>query len=173
VSVLPETFDLQAVCSNTRKHRGEIAEAAFLAKATSLGFGVARPWGDSERYDFILDCGRRFWRVQVKSTGCYADARYRVKCAGFSTLYTADEVDFLVAYLVPEDLWYVVPIAACAGRRTLNFYPHAGGKAKLERYREAWCQMACSKDLSDGGQIDLPRPCSEGKCAAPKCPFRG
>jgi hypothetical protein len=57
-----------------------------------LGFGVARPWGDSERYDFILDCGRRFWRVQVKSTGCYADSRYRVKCAGFSTLYTADEV---------------------------------------------------------------------------------
>jgi len=86
VSVLSETFDLQAVCSNTRKHRGEIAEAAFLAKATSLGFGVARPWGDSERYDFILDCGRRFWRVQVKSTGCYADSRYRVKCAGFSPL---------------------------------------------------------------------------------------
>jgi len=31
----------------TRKRRGEVAEAAFLAKAASLGFGVAKPWGDS------------------------------------------------------------------------------------------------------------------------------
>src|SRR6185437_5192435 len=37
------------------KRKGELSEAAFLLKAASLGFGVAKPWGDSERYDFILD----------------------------------------------------------------------------------------------------------------------
>ena len=48
-----------------RRHRpntktcGERSEAAFLYKASQLGFGVAKPWGDSERYDFILDNGRR------------------------------------------------------------------------------------------------------------------
>jgi hypothetical protein len=52
---------------NTRKRRGEAAESVFLAKAVSMGFGVAKPWGDSERYDFILDSGRPLWRVQVKS----------------------------------------------------------------------------------------------------------
>ena len=36
------------------KRRGEIAELAFLLKATSLGFGVAKPWGDSDRFDFII-----------------------------------------------------------------------------------------------------------------------
>jgi hypothetical protein len=30
---------------------------------TSLGFGVSKTWGDSERYDFILDSGKRLWRV--------------------------------------------------------------------------------------------------------------
>ena len=30
------------------KRRGEIAELAFLLKAISLGFGVAKPWGDSD-----------------------------------------------------------------------------------------------------------------------------
>src|SRR5437588_7878910 len=37
------------------KRKGELSEAAFLLKAAGLGFGGAKPWGDSERYDFILD----------------------------------------------------------------------------------------------------------------------
>ena len=49
------------------KQKGEVGELAFLHKAASLGFGVAQPHGDSELYDFILDSGERFWRVQVKS----------------------------------------------------------------------------------------------------------
>src|SRR3984957_10755817 len=44
------------------KRRGELSELAFFYKAASLGFGVAKPWGDSERYDFILDSGQRLWR---------------------------------------------------------------------------------------------------------------
>lgn len=50
------------------KRAGERSEAAFLSKAAELGFGVAKPWGDSERYDFILDNGHRLLRVQVKAT---------------------------------------------------------------------------------------------------------
>jgi len=49
------------------KRAGELSEAAFLWKAESLGFGVVKPWGDSERYDFILDSGGRLWRVQLKN----------------------------------------------------------------------------------------------------------
>ena len=39
----------------TTKRRGELAELAFTLKAASLGFGVSKPYGDSERYDVILD----------------------------------------------------------------------------------------------------------------------
>src|SRR5947209_3330027 len=39
----------------TTKRRGELAELAFVYKAASLGFGVAKPYGDSERYDFRLE----------------------------------------------------------------------------------------------------------------------
>jgi hypothetical protein len=48
--------------ADTRKKLGEQAEAAFLNKATSLGLSVAKPWGDSERYDLLVDSGRRVWR---------------------------------------------------------------------------------------------------------------
>src|SRR5579862_4289978 len=37
------------------KRRGELAELAFTLKAARLGFGVSRPFGDSERYDAIID----------------------------------------------------------------------------------------------------------------------
>jgi len=37
------------------KRAGELAEAAFLLKAQTMGFRVLKPWGDSERYDFVLD----------------------------------------------------------------------------------------------------------------------
>jgi PD-(D/E)XK endonuclease len=39
----------------TRKRRGELAELAFTLKVASLGFSVSKPYGDSDRYDFILD----------------------------------------------------------------------------------------------------------------------
>jgi hypothetical protein len=50
-----------------QKRRGEIAEALFLAKAATMGFGLATPWGDSLKYDMIVDTGARLFRVQVKS----------------------------------------------------------------------------------------------------------
>src|ERR1700688_4289264 len=39
----------------TTKRRGEISELAFALAAARHGFGIARPYGDSERYDIILD----------------------------------------------------------------------------------------------------------------------
>jgi len=39
------------------KRCGELSEAVFLLKATEQGFLVAKPWGDSDRYDFIVDFG--------------------------------------------------------------------------------------------------------------------
>ncbi len=58
----PELFDFQA-CAVAHERQGEATEAAFMAKASNLGFAVAKPWG-RERYDFILDSGHHFWRVQ-------------------------------------------------------------------------------------------------------------
>src|SRR5882757_6613850 len=60
---------------NLTKRRGELGEAAFLAKAASMGIGVAKPWGDSERYDFIIDVGGRLLKVQIKSAHCVSAAR--------------------------------------------------------------------------------------------------
>jgi hypothetical protein len=61
------------------KVTGERSEAAFLHKAAELGFGVAKPWGDSRRYDFILDNGSCLLRVQVKCTECIRARAYETR----------------------------------------------------------------------------------------------
>jgi hypothetical protein len=124
------------------KRRGELAELAFMRKAIGLGFGVAKPWGDSDRYDFILDSGRRLWRVQVRSTEYQTHRGYAVHTYVYvkkqMVALTSNEVDAIVAYIVPLDLWYVVPIQF-ADCKNLWFYPHGSKKgSRFERFREAW-----------------------------------
>jgi hypothetical protein len=129
------------------KRTGELAEAAFLLKAQSMGFQVAKPWGDSERYDFILDSGGRLWRVQLKSTerlharGYEVQAIYGVYGKGKAG-YTADEIDVLVVHIGPRNVWYVLPVEAFLPNKNLRFYPDIACKgARWERYREAWQVM--------------------------------
>ena len=128
----------------TTKRTGELAEAAFLYKAAGLGFGVAKPWGDSERYDFILDSGERLWRAQVKCTEYEVDGGYPIHGdsnrgeSHMPAAYTAEEIDVLIAHRVPLDIWYVVPVEAFAPRASLRFYPDGRKRAKFEHYREAW-----------------------------------
>ena len=62
-----EVIDLQAVADDNAKRVGEVIEAAFLSKVCKLRIPVCKPWGDSERYDFVVDWGNGFWSVQVKA----------------------------------------------------------------------------------------------------------
>ncbi|PYX31754.1 MAG: hypothetical protein DMG80_09600 [Acidobacteria bacterium] len=127
------------------KRTGELAEAAFVVKAASLGYAVSKPWGDSERYDFILDSGPRTWRVQIKCTESLNANGYQVQSTYTDQKkkghYTAADIDVLVAYILPLDLWYVVPAHAFPASASLRFYPQgniSGRPPRFEQYREAW-----------------------------------
>lgn len=157
---LPTAITLHAAAEPTRKRRGEAAEAAFLARATHLCFTVCLPWGESERFDNVVTLGHGFHRVQVKSATRYTETRYRVKTAGASGItYTAAEIDFFVVYIVPENIWYIIPIQAIGRRKNARFYPHTRreSRGQFEKYREAWCLLAC--DPKARGWKDVPVLC--------------
>ncbi len=170
------TLTLHAVAEPTRKRRGEAAEAAFLARATHLGFSVCLPWGDSDRYDSVVELDRGFLRVQVKSAALYAETRYRVKTTGANgRVYTSKEIDFFVGYIVPENIWYIIPIQAIGRRKNVRFYPHTRrqSRALFEKYREAWCLL--DSHLKVRLRQGHPNRCRsknlEVRCAL--CPQRG
>jgi PD-(D/E)XK nuclease superfamily protein len=146
--------EVSTLKSLTVKRKGEIAELAFMRKAISLGFSVAKPWGDSDRYDFILVCGQLLWRVQVKSA--WAGPGYQVKTSGVRNVtYTASEIDFLVAYIIPEDLWYVVPVAALGSRKALSIRPHAR-TSNLAKYRDAWALFEAPAQIAEAIPVMTP-----------------
>jgi hypothetical protein len=136
----------------TPKQQGELGELAFLHKAADLGFGVAKPYGDSAGYDFILDSGERFWRVQVKSIYKTSRHGYQAKAQRCDhSPYTAEQIDFLVAYVVPRDIWYVIPVDCISVSTSLGFYPSGcrRNSGRYEAYREAWHLMAPGADLPE------------------------
>ncbi len=125
------------------KARGELAEARFIAKALSLGYSVAKPFGDSEPYDFIVNAADHLSRVQVKSAwratprGTFQFVSSPIQSRGHRACpYRGDEIDFLVAYIAPEDAWFVLPVDVLLRHNHLHLsldptHPFA-------RYREAW-----------------------------------
>jgi hypothetical protein len=126
------------------KRKGEMAELVFVLRAISLGYPVSKPFGDSEPYDLIIENRGRLLRIQVKSVFCSSRWGYgiavghRHRCR---TEYSSDEIDFIAAYVVPCDVWYIIPVDQVAGHVHVRLYPHGtrnktGGA--FEPYREAW-----------------------------------
>jgi hypothetical protein len=131
---------------NNPKQSGEISQAAFLLRARQLGFKVALPWGDSERYDFVVwkEEGGPMYRVQVKGTGRLYRRGYEVQPVhttrgGRKERYTAKEIDVVAAHVQPVDVWYLLPIKRVGRAKSLRLYPDIESRRPMwEEYREAW-----------------------------------
>ncbi len=127
----------------TPKQLGEIAEAEFIAKGVGLRFVVAKPWGDSESYDYIVNARKsfNFWRVQVKSAHVAGeDGTYSFRAHDHAQRsYSAKDIDALVAYARPIGAWYVFPVRVVERLKGLKLYPASRKKrSKYEKYREGW-----------------------------------
>ena len=120
-----------------KKQRGEWAESLFMARAHEHGLPVSKPWGEMCPYDFVVGNTGRFVSVQVKSTLSQEKTGYVCTVRGGHHAYAAGSFDFLAAYVVPQDAWYIVPAGLVQGKRCLTFYPNSP-TAKYEQYREAW-----------------------------------
>jgi len=119
------------------KLRGEVAELRFMARAVDNGLRIIRPWGDSSRYDFVVELNGKFLRIQVKATSTKIDNAYSCHLSrGPQKRYTKDDIDFIAAYIIPRDIWYIVPVEM-TGKSTLVLSPDKAD-SKHARYKEAW-----------------------------------
>jgi hypothetical protein len=99
-----------------------------LLKAETMGFDVALPWGDNQKFDFLLRhrSGRAI-RVQVKGTGRLHRRGYEVQpvhaTRGGKKRYTKKDIDVIAAHVQPEDAWYLIPIEKVGRAKSLRLYP--------------------------------------------------
>jgi hypothetical protein len=111
----------------TPGRKGAIAETAFAAHATRLGFDVYRPVVEGGRYDMIVEMGSRLLRVQCKTGRLEGDVvvsmlrtNRRTRGGYLSTTYTAEQVDAIAIYCHELDRCYLLPIALVAGRSCVH-----------------------------------------------------
>jgi hypothetical protein len=170
----------------TTKRRGEISELAFALAAARKGFAISKPFGDSERYDIILDSSHltsvipagtrqskrsgkpdlnlskktcfsyatcpRLVRVQVKSSTQLLNGLYHInahrRINGRAVPYKLSEIDFVAAYIIPEDSWFILPLAHILGQTSLPFRPKRSRVPSLyDDYREAWHHLTAPDAL--------------------------
>jgi hypothetical protein len=132
------------------KHLGDVAEMQFMIDAATRKFGFAKPFGDNERYDVILDAPCRLWRVQVKLCNSLDYNGFGVKSSWRTTNrdmpYTPSQIDFLAALVQcwrthGKRIRYLIPVRALRGRLNISVYPYGSRKGTegcFEKYREAW-----------------------------------
>jgi hypothetical protein len=101
----------------TSKQRGELAEMMFMVKAAQKGFATAKPYGA-----YMVNLQRN--------------------ANGEVVPYDVSEIDFVVAYVVPCDAWFVIPVEAIYGRQSAKLCLHGNPRSgKLGKYWEAWGLM--------------------------------
>lgn len=119
------------------KDRGAWAELRFAVRAMEEGLRPARPWGEPSGYDFLVHHkSTRLFRVQVKSTVYKQHRCYHCTIRTQDRVYKKDSFDFVAAYVIPEDVWYILPERIVRGMSTVGLYPAMAG-AKYDEYREA------------------------------------
>jgi len=119
------------------KRRGEWAESVFMARVAEYGLPVSKPVGDSNTFDCVVGRPGRFVAVQVKCTLSELPGGKGYGCAikTNNKAYRPGAFDFLAAYVIPEDLWYIIPEKLIRGRQLMSLCSPAG---KFEQYREGW-----------------------------------
>ena len=142
-----------------KKERGEWAESVFTARAAENGLPVSKPMGDSRSFDCVVGRPGKFVAVQVKCT--VAELRngrgYSCSVCSSHKAYRAGAFDFLAAYVVLEDVWYIIPAKLIRGLMSISLCT-TGSEAKYEEYREAWQLLRKAAECGEAAEEGVSEP---------------
>ena len=120
---------------------GMRSEAAILLRFIELGYDVLVPHGVNHRYDFVLDQGDRFLRIQCKTgrlrNGTVRFSATSVRSNTKEVLFRSyvGEVDYFAVYCPQNGGIYVVPCDSTARRGiTLRVEPCANNQMTRVRW---------------------------------------
>lgn len=115
---------------------GNITEISCMLECIKLGYNVSIPYGDCERYDFIVDINNHLYRVQVKTANDshIEDGYITFRCSNSTTkegknhqhVYTSNEIDFFATFY--DGKCYLVPVGHCTSSKSLRFTPPKNGQ---------------------------------------------
>lgn len=118
---------------------GERSEGQILAAFLKTGKVVLTPFGDSQRYDMVLDEGGKFLRIQCKTGKVYDGVIKFPVCSsnwnqGTTKTYVG-QIEFFAVYVPQLDKIYMVPIDQVGVKEVcLRLEPTKQGQTKGVRW---------------------------------------
>lgn len=110
------------------KQKGLLTELHCQLAFTELGFLILSPSSEDSRYDFVVDIGNKFLRIQCKTCSLNDDkTAITFACRStrsttqenISRRYTKDEIDYFYTYYNNKS--YLIPVEECSTAKTLRF----------------------------------------------------
>lgn len=115
------------------KHIGNLTELQCITRFYELGFPVSIPYGDSEKYDMILDISGNLYRLQCKHAKVHKNEENLIDYITIKTTwqsgytkhssykrnqYTKKDCDYFVTYY--EGRNYLIPVEECSNEKNLR-----------------------------------------------------
>lgn len=117
------------------KQIGNVTEVECMLAFLKLGYNVLTPYGDCERYDFVVDIEGQLLKIQVKTSSNHLDEGYiKFKCANKTTqngvfvrhTYNKEQIDYFMTSF--NGKCYLVPVEECSTEKRLRFTPPKNGQ---------------------------------------------
>jgi hypothetical protein len=126
------------------KEMGERSEAIVIGRLVYAGYTVLKPFGENQRYDFVIeDADRKFWRIQCKTAWLSKDQKTIVfnACSNhyaytwqkhtMTRRHYRGEVDYFAVYSPDLEKVYLIPIEHVGtSNTTLRLIPPANNQEK-------------------------------------------
>ena len=119
------------------KEIGNLTELQCITGLYELGCDVSIPFGNSQKYDLIIDYKNILYKVQVKHANDHNGEYFTFKTrwqghnmSGYTqTKYTKDDIDFFATYY--QGNVYLIPVEQCSGaEKTIRIIPPKNGQTK-------------------------------------------
>lgn len=124
---------------NTKKI-GNLTELQCATRLYELGCAVSLPFGNSEKYDLIMDWNNILYKIQIKHAQVLSEngqvyaIKFKTRWIGHNNTgytahrYTSEDVNYFATFYNGE--CYLVPQSECSNEKTLRIIPPKNGQKK-------------------------------------------
>ena len=115
---------------NTKKI-GNLTELQCITYLYELGYAISIPFGNSEKYDFIIDVDDHLYKIQCKHSSEYRDKQGNLEYIKFKSTwqthntngysrqkYQLNEIDFFATFY--QNKCYLIPVNECSYEKRLR-----------------------------------------------------
>ena len=125
------------------KQIGNLTELQCITRFYELGYPVSIPYGDSEKYDMIIDVNGNLYRLQCKHSSPHYNDEGVVDYITFKTYwssgytknsptkrnkYSKEDCDYFVTHYEGKN--YLVPVEECSLEKNLRILPPKNNQIK-------------------------------------------